>query len=57
MPPMLKEKIVNSAGFWAILADETTDVAKREQLVICLRFESVADDKYAVFEEPVALMT
>jgi len=56
---MIKERIahdVGSCGFWSVLADETTDAAKREQLVICLRFVSKVNDSYVVREEPIALV-
>ena len=47
---------VSNSGFWSVLADETTDAAKREQLVICVRFICRADEKYIVCEEPIALV-
>jgi len=56
---MLKERIaqnVGSSGFWSVLADETTDAAKHEQLVICVRFVSKVNDSYVVREEPIALV-
>ena len=36
---------VNNAQFWAIIADETQDRAKREQLVIVVRYISVDKNK------------
>ena len=59
MCQMIKERIahdVGSSGFWSVLADETTDAAKREQLVICVRFVSKVNDSYVVREEPAALV-
>lgn len=31
-------KRVSEAGFFAVLADETQDIFRREQLVLCLRY-------------------
>ena len=46
-------KGISSRNYFAILADETRDVANREQLVVCLRWVS---ECYEVFEDPVGLM-
>lgn len=45
-------KPINTAQYYAILADETCDCSNREQLVICLRWVS---ENYDVFENPVGL--
>ena len=46
-------KGISSRNYFAILADETRDVANREQLVVCLRWVS---ECHKVFEDPVGLM-
>ena len=43
---------VREAEFYSLLADETTDISNREQLVICLRW---VDEKLLVHEEMVGL--
>lgn len=56
---LIKERIVSdidAAGFWSVLADETTDSAKCEQLVICVRYVNKVDNLYVVHEEPIALI-
>ena len=51
-------KDVNDAKFWSILADETQDRAKREQLVIVVRY--VAENKETgecqIVEEPIKVI-
>ena len=49
---------VNNAQFWAIIADETQDRAKREQLVIVVRYISVDKNKckYNLMEEPIKML-
>ena len=48
---------VNAAGMWTVLADETTDIAKTEQLAIVVRYVSTAPDGvFVVKEEPVAVL-
>ena len=59
MRQIIKQQVVHdvsNSGFWSVLADETTDAAKREQLVICVRFICRAHDKYIVCEEPIAII-
>lgn len=36
------QKTVNESKYFSILADETTDIATKEQLAICVRY--VSDD-------------
>ena len=51
-------KDVNNAKFWSILADETQDRAKREQLVIVVRYitEDKEKDEYYLVEEPIKML-
>ena len=51
-------KDVNNAQFWSILADETQDRAKREQLVIVVRYitEDKEKDEYYLVEEPIKML-
>ena len=44
---------IRKAKWFSLLADETRDVANREQLVVCIRWVS---ENYDVFEEPVGLV-
>ena len=44
---------INSAGWFAIIADEATDVSKCEQMYICIRW---VDDNYEVYEDPIGLV-
>ena len=48
-------KDVNSAELWTLLANETTNSAKREQLIITVRYISKnLEDLYVYNEKPVA---
>ena len=44
---------VQSQKWFSILADETQDLANREQMVICVRYVS---DEYEVFEDLIGLV-
>ena len=47
----------NQATFWTLLADETTDRQKREQMVmVCMYVQQVDSGKYVVREDPFALI-
>ena len=50
-------KDVNNCKYWSILGDETQDRAKREQLVIVVRYIA-EDDKgeYQILEEPIKVI-
>lgn len=60
MCSLLKEDIihdVNSADFWSILVDESTDRQTREQMVIVARYVKYnADGNYVVQEDPFAVV-
>ena len=51
-------KDLNNAKFRSILADETQDRAKREQLVIVVRYiiEDNEKDEYNIVEEPIKMI-
>jgi hypothetical protein len=56
---LLIEKIVveaNNAKVWSLLADETMDRKKREQLVLVLRYVIFKEDKVSIHEAPVCLL-
>ena len=56
---MLLENIRRNVGehFFSILADETTDRAGREQLVVVLRYAAQQDDgSWCVREDPVRIV-
>ena len=56
---MIKESIskaVNLASVWCIMADETTDLSNREQLVIVVRYCTETSGKYVVVEDPICLL-
>ena len=56
---LIKDKInreLNSAFVWCLLADETTDISNREQLVIVARYISEKDGKLVVNESPVCIL-
>ena len=44
---------IHSAGWFAIIADEATDVSKCEQLCICMRW---VDNSYELSEDPIGLV-
>ena len=44
---------IHSTGWFAIIADEATDVCKCEQMCICIRW---VDDSYEVYEDPIGLV-
>ena len=44
---------IHSTGWFAIIADEATDVRKCEQMCICIRW---VDDSYEVYEDPIGLL-
>lgn len=60
MCSLLKEDIihdVNSAEFWSILVDESTDRQTREQMVVVARYVKCnADGNYVVQEDPFAVV-
>lgn len=47
---------VEASPLWALLADETTDRANREQLTVVVRYLDTTAGKCAVREDPVALV-
>ncbi|XP_043219971.1 52 kDa repressor of the inhibitor of the protein kinase-like [Amphibalanus amphitrite] len=49
-------KKVNKSGMWTIMADETTDMANREQMVLVVRYVDATDDGFVIREDPIALM-
>jgi len=57
---LIREKIqkrVREAGCWALIADETMDLQKREQLVVVLRYVSADEDGVLrQREDPVAML-
>ena len=56
---IVKEDIVRdvkNAKFWTIMADETQDCAKREQLVIAIRYVDTKNVPKIIKEEPVAIL-
>ncbi len=56
---MIKEDIirdVKNAKFWTIMADETQDRAKREQLVIAIRYVDTKNEPTIIKEEPVVIL-
>lgn len=44
---------IHTASWFAIIADEATDVSKCEQLCVCIRW---IDNSYEVFEDPIGLV-
>jgi len=56
---IIKEDIVRdvrNAKFWTIMADETQDRAKREQLVIAIRYVDTKNMPKIIKEEPVVIL-
>ena len=56
---IIKEDIirdVKNAKFWTILTDETQDRAKREQLVIAIRYVDTNNKPKMIKEEPVVIL-
>lgn len=49
-------KKVAASPLWAILADETTDRAQREQLAVVVRYLDRVNGKYVVREDPITLI-
>ena len=60
MSGLVVEKVVKDvaeAGMWTVMADETTDRGKTEQLAIVVRYVSLmTNDTYTLKEEPVAIV-
>jgi len=55
MASMVKENItvrVKRAHIWSILADETTDLSCREQMVLVARYVDFVNDAYVVCKDP-----
>ena len=48
--------LVREAGCWALIADETMDRQKREQLVIVIRYIRSVDNAPKHCEDPVAML-
>ena len=47
---------VRNAKCWTLIADETTDRAKRELMVVVLRYVTISsDNKVGIHEDPVCL--
>ncbi|PAA56516.1 hypothetical protein BOX15_Mlig007787g1 [Macrostomum lignano] len=44
-------KKINKAGYFALLADETTDSSHKEQMSICVRYLDISDGSVAIHEE------
>ena len=57
---LIREKIqkrIRQAGCWALIADETMDLQKREQLVVVIRYLSADEDSILrQREDPVAML-
>lgn len=49
-------KKVSSSPLWAIVADETTDRAHREQMAVVVRYLDSVDGKHVVREDPITLV-
>ena len=47
---------VTASPLWAIMADEATDRAQREQLAIIVRYLDIVDGKHIIREDPVRLI-
>ena len=47
------KKILSSVTYYSLMIDETTDVSKKEQVSLCLRY---ADDKTGKIEERLVQM-
>ena len=57
---LIKEDLradIDNSGVWTILADETQDRAKREQLVVAIRYcKENADGSVTMHEDPIAVL-
>lgn len=56
---LVKEAIVTrikEADFWSIIADETMDRKKREQLAVAIRYVKKTDDEWHVYEDTVSIL-
>lgn len=56
---MVREKIlsrVSASPCWAFMADETTDRANREQLVMVVRYVDKCEGSYVVREDPIQIL-
>eukprot|EP00112_Aurelia_sp_Birch-Aquarium-sp1_P024846 Seg801.7 transcript_id=Seg801.7/GoldUCD/mRNA.D3Y31 product="52 kDa repressor of the inhibitor of the protein kinase" protein_id=Seg801.7/GoldUCD/D3Y31 len=56
---MINEDIIRDVKkfkFWTIMADETQDRAKREQLVIAIRYVDTKNEPTIIKEEPVVIL-
>lgn len=56
---LIKKKIVddvNKSRFWTVLADETQDRSKREQLAVIVRYVKEDSGQFQILEEPVAIL-
>jgi len=56
---MVRENIlqrISSSPCWALMADETTDRANREQLAIVVRYVDKHGDQFVVREDPVQIL-
>lgn len=47
---------ISASPLWAVMADETTDRAHREQLVIAVRYLDVQEGKHVLREDPITLV-
>ena len=57
---MARDKIIariKEAHFWAIIADETMDRQKREQLAVVLRYASrCLTESWHIYEDPISIL-
>lgn len=56
---LIKEKVcskVEQSRFMAVLADETQDRAKREQMALVVRYVEKQDQRWVVNEDPIAVV-
>ena len=47
---------VRASPLWALIVDETTDRARREQLVVAVRYLDKKEGKHAICEDPIAMV-
>lgn len=59
MAKLVKEEIIQeikASPFWTILADETTDIAHTERLVMTARYLARVNGKYIIKEDPFSII-
>ena len=47
---------VAASPLWAVIVDETTDLARREQLVVAVRYIDVKNGKHVLCEDPITMV-